>query len=114
MVGWSGRRHYTKCNHRAWLWTFEDKHPELAGFAIGEFDEILATEGWSFSDYGEYYWLGGMAHVHVPLNLMGRPVGGQTAENTIGMQSTRDTVFGAHAPRRRPPHQDGRPDRHGP
>jgi hypothetical protein len=91
---WDGKRHYCKGNHDAWLWTYEDNHPEIKGIATGEFDDILTAEEWTHTDYGEYYWLGGVGYVHVPLNLMGRPVGGQTAENTISMQSTRDTVFG--------------------
>ena len=90
----TGARHYCMGNHDAWLNNFEDDHPELHGLATGEHIDILRGAGWSHTDYGEYYWLGGVGYVHVPLNIMGRPAGGQTAENTIAMQSARDTVLG--------------------
>ncbi|MBB3175428.1 hypothetical protein FHR90_003283 [Endobacter medicaginis] len=89
-----GKRNYCWGNHDAWLSTFEDDHPELKGLATGELSEILRDSGWSATDYGEYYFIGGVAYTHVPLNGMGRPVGGQTGENTVAMQSSRDTVFG--------------------
>ncbi|MBB3175449.1 hypothetical protein FHR90_003305 [Endobacter medicaginis] len=101
----NGKRHYCWGNHDAWISTFEDSTPELKGLASGELKEILRVAGWTDTDYGEYYWIGGVAYVHVPLNIMARPAGGQTAENTIALQSTRDTVFGhthRHAVGRRP------------
>ena len=88
------KKHVTKGNHCAWLSAFEDDTPELKGHLVSEFDGILEDCGWTHSDYGEFYYVGDVGFVHVPLNLMGRPVGGQTGENTIAMQSTRDTVFG--------------------
>ena len=103
--GVTQQRHYCYGNHDAWLVTLEDAHPEMRGLATGELQDILEGQGWTSSDYGEYAFIGGVGYVHVPLNMMGRPVGGQTGENTIANQSTRDTVFGhthRHAVARRP------------
>ena len=88
------KKHYCWGNHDAWLHTYEDDHFEIKGMATGELSEILENAGWSQTDYGEYYWIGDVGYVHVPLNIMGRPAGGQTAENTVAMQSVHDTVFG--------------------
>ena len=88
------KKHVTKGNHCAWADRYEDAHPEVKGLVTGAFNDIIRSEGWSLSDYGEFYFVGDVGYVHVPLNLMGRPVGGQTGENTVAMQSTRDVVFG--------------------
>ena len=98
-------RHYCWGNHDAWLHQFEDRTPEAKGLATGKLSSMLAAAGWSETDYGEYYWIGNVGYTHITLNMMGKPCGGQTAENTIAMQSTRDTVVGhthRHAVARRP------------
>lgn len=93
-AGVTSSRHYTMGNHDAWLETFEDLTPEVKGMATGERDRTLARAGWSWTAYGEFYFLGGVGFVHVPLNLMGKPAGGATPENSIATQATHDIVFG--------------------
>ncbi len=93
-AGVTSSRHYTMGNHDAWLESFEDSTPELRGMATGERDSILARAGWTNTAYGEFYFLGGVGFVHVPLNLMGKPAGGATPENSIATQATHDIVFG--------------------
>lgn len=93
-AGVTASRHYTMGNHDQWLWTYEDDHPEVQGLATSHFMDILKGSGWTSSSYGEFAFCGGVGFVHVPLNLMGKPVGGQTPENTIGTQATHDVVFG--------------------
>lgn len=93
-AGVTASRHYTMGNHDAWLWTFENDHPEVEGLATSKFMSILTDSGWTSSDYGEFAFIGGVGFVHVPLNLMGKPAGGATPENTIATQATHDICFG--------------------
>lgn len=93
-AGVTSSRHYCMGNHDAWLETFEDSTPEIKGMATGERDAVLDRAGWTHSSYGEFFFVGGVAFVHVPLNIMGKPAGGQTPEVTISNQVTHDVVFG--------------------
>ncbi|PHK92933.1 hypothetical protein CR162_21285 [Pseudoroseomonas rhizosphaerae] len=93
------QKRVTLGNHCAWAETFEDANPELKGLITGERDSIFRAHGWEVSAYGEFAFLGGVAFTHVPLNIMGKPAGGQTPEVTISNQVTHDLVFG-HTHRR--------------
>jgi hypothetical protein len=88
------KRHLTKGNHCEWLWKHEDKNPEYKGIATNQFDEIIESQGWTHSQYGEFYYIGGVGFVHVPLSVMGKPVGGEAPESSVAMKSTHDLVFG--------------------
>lgn len=60
---------------------------------------ILGDRGWTYSPYGEFYFIGRTGFVHVPLNRMGKPFGGKFAENQIGNESVFDVVYGhSHRP----------------
>jgi len=93
-AGVTASRHFTQGNHEAWLVQHEEAVPECYGQYTGELDGIMALSGWHSYPFGEYVFIGGVAYTHVPLNLMGRPAGGQTAENTVALQSVYDTVIG--------------------
>ena len=89
------KRHLCLGNHDGdWPARFEDNTPECIGLVTNEIKDIVVNSGWTMSEYGEMYWIGDVGYTHVPLNIMGKPVAGQTAENTVAMQSTRDKVYG--------------------
>lgn len=87
-------RVFTWGNHEDWLGSFENEHPEIHGEYTDELVAMFNMAGFRSFPYGEYVFAGGVAYTHVPKNKMDRPVGGQTAENTVAMQSTHDVVFG--------------------
>ena len=41
---------------------------------------MFMEKGWGISQYGDFYFIKGVAFVHVPLNEIGREIGGKTAE----------------------------------
>jgi hypothetical protein len=93
-------RHYCKGNHDVLTTNFKGADPKREGSLNNLFENALADAGFTFSDYGEYYWLGNVGYVHIPLTIMSQPVGGSSGapENIVSADSTRDTVF-AHTHR---------------
>ncbi len=97
--GYEVEKHCTLGNH-------EDRYASQIGrqpWALDALQDtphtILGDRGWTYSPYGEFYFIGRTGFVHVPLNRMGRPFGGKFAENQIGNESTFDVVYGhSHRP----------------
>lgn len=87
-------KHLTKGNHEQRIRAFENAHPELEGLLVAEHDEILASRGWSSSDYGAIHYVDGVGFTHVPLNKLGKPYGGKTSVMQIANDSMCDLVFG--------------------
>ena len=97
--GYKVPRHCTMGNH-------EDRYASQIGrqpWALDALKDtphtILGDRGWTYSPYGEFYFVGRTAFVHVPLNRMGKAFGGKFAENQIGNESIFDVVYGhSHRP----------------
>jgi hypothetical protein len=87
-------RHITLGNHEQRILRFEADAPETVGMMRSELESILSDAGWTWSEYGEFHYLGGVAFVHVPLNRMGKPYGGKNSEQQIANDSVTDTIFG--------------------
>lgn len=88
------KRHITKGNHCARAKRYENEAPETEGMITGDLNNLFESAGWTFTEYGDFYYLGGVAFVHVPLNRMGRPYGGKNAESQIANDTVGDLVFG--------------------
>ena len=88
------RKHITLGNHEARIYSYEDRNPEVWGMMRRDFFKLLKRQGWSYTDFGEYYFIDGVGFTHVPLNRMGRPYGGKNAENQIGNDSKFDVILG--------------------
>lgn len=81
-------------NHEKRLYDFQDRTPETFGMMQEEYEAVLRRYGWRWHPFGKMLDIGGVWFTHVPLNVMGRPMGGLAAAATIGRQSTQDIVFG--------------------
>jgi predicted MPP superfamily phosphohydrolase len=88
------RKVITLGNHEARLWTYENNNPAIWGMATGIYTDILTATGWEYHKYGAYVDIAGIKATHVPFNVMGKPVGGETACKQIADKSLRDVVFG--------------------
>lgn len=88
------RKHVTLGNHEDRLYSFTDRTPETAGMMQFELDRLLGRFGWTYSPYGVPWFLGGVAFCHVPMTILGRPVGGEFPGNTVARKSTHDWVYG--------------------
>jgi predicted MPP superfamily phosphohydrolase len=92
----SGRQdfHMTLGNHENWLWQFQDRNPELFGFAQDAFETIFKSVGWTLHPYGRYVDFGGVNFTHCPMNLMGKHRGGENTAKLAATRAVKDVVFG--------------------
>ena len=72
--------HFCMGNHEMRVHKFEEKIPEIAGMMKKELYDSFYNYGWTVSEYGEFKYVGGVAFVHAPLNIMGKEYGGKNCE----------------------------------
>ena len=87
-------RHCTIGNHEMRVHKFEEKIPEIQGLMKKALYDSYHKNGWTTTEYGEFFFIGGVGFVHAPLNIMGREYGGKNAEIQIANDSVHDLVFG--------------------
>ena len=87
-------KHITLGNHEDRLISFTNRTPEVAGILTGMVDNLFRSHKWTYSPYGVLYFIGSVAFVHAPLNIMRKAYGGKTAINRIGNDSVHDIVYG--------------------
>jgi len=81
-------------NHEDRIQRFENKTPETVGTLWAQFDDLCARHRWRLHPYGQWLMIDGVGFIHVPMNIMGRPYGGQQSENQIANHATHSIVFG--------------------
>ena len=99
------KKHITKGNHDdtttgGRIGRYENVHPEVVGVMGTMIADIDADHGWTSSQFGEFYFIGGVGFVHVPLNELGKPYGGKTAGPRIANDAIFDIVYGHDHKRR--------------
>ena len=87
-------KHVCLGNHEDRIWSWENRNPESQDILKHELDRLLASHGWSYSLFGMPHFLGGVAFSHVPLTIMGKPMGGEQTSNSVTLKSTHDWVYG--------------------
>lgn len=80
-------------NHERRAWTHEDNNPEVQNLLTGPLVCEFEDHGFSHTEYGAWWFLGGVAFIHAPLNKMGKTIGGET-RNTILHRMVFDVVRG--------------------
>lgn len=88
------KRHVTLGNHEDRIWSFTNKNPEIVELLDQLLFAVLDEYGWSYSPYGEFYFIGDVGFTHTPMNVMGKPYGGMYSENTIARDCLHDVVYG--------------------
>jgi hypothetical protein len=76
------------------LFKFEQNNPEVFGQLQFQLLRLLERFRWTYSQFGQVHFIGGVGFVHVPLNRMGKPYGGKTAEQQIANDCLHDLVCG--------------------
>lgn len=84
----------TAGNHEERIQRFENKNAETVGTLYMQFEELCARYRWRLHPYGQWLFIDGVGFTHVPKNIMGKPYGGQNAENQIANHATHSIVFG--------------------
>jgi hypothetical protein len=86
-------------NHEYRLERFENLNPEAQGTFTLSRDETFLQFGWRTRNYGELFYLDGVAFTHHPTNGAGRAFGGKTGPQRAANDSTVPVVSG-HTHRR--------------
>ena len=81
-------------NHEYRVWRFEEMAPNLAGTLVLQLEQLFSRYRWKTTPYKHWLFFEGVGFSHVPLSIMGKPIGGRYPENTIGNQATHSIVFG--------------------
>ena len=92
--GYKVPKHVTLGNHEDRIWSFTNRNPEVVELLDQIMFATLEDYGWTYSPYGQLYFVGDVGFTHTPLNMMGKPYGGMYAENQISRDSLHDVVFG--------------------
>lgn len=77
--------------HRAWRW--DNFHPEAEPHGL-KIEEAFAQWGWRTTPYGQYRFIEGVGFTHVPLNAIGKPMGGVTGGQRAANAAMYDIVHG--------------------
>ena len=92
--GYDVPKHVTLGNHEDRIWSYTNRNPEI----VEMLDQILFATmddyGWTYSPYGEFFFIGDVGFTHAPLNTMGKAYGGMHCENQIARDAMHDVVFG--------------------
>lgn len=81
-------------NHEYRVWRFEEMAPNLAGTLVLQLEQLFSRYRWKTTPYKHWLFMEGVGFSHVPISIMGKPIGGRYPENTIGNQATHSIVFG--------------------
>jgi hypothetical protein len=92
--GYDCDKHVTLGNHEDRIWSHAGRNPQLGTMIQLEFDRLLARNGWSYSLFSQPYWVGGVAFSHIPLSIMGKPIGGELTTQTVALRAVTDWVYG--------------------
>ncbi len=81
-------------NHEYRVWRFEEMSPSVAGTFTLQLEQLFSRYRWKTTPYKHWLFFEGVGFSHVPISIMGKPIGGRYPENTIGNQATHSIVFG--------------------
>lgn len=81
-------------NHEHRVWRLEEAAPNLAGTLTLQLDQFFSRYRWKVTPYRHWLFMEGVGFSHVPISIMGKPIGGRYPENNIGNQTTHSICFG--------------------
>lgn len=73
---------------------YEQNNPEMYGILRAQYDKVWTDFGYHKTPYGAFTFHGGVGFTHIPLNVMGREMGGETVLRQVALKSTHDVVMG--------------------
>lgn len=87
-------KHITLGNHEYRIHRYENENPEVYGILSAAFYGLLEQHNWIVTPFKQYLNIYGVEFTHVPINAMGREMGGKTAATRIATDSVCDVVYG--------------------
>ena len=91
---YSPERVVTLGNHENRAYQWEDNNPEVEGMFALRMEQAFARGGFKITQFGDWYFLGGVGFTHVPLGIMGKAYGGEMPENSIANKAMFPIVYG--------------------
>jgi len=96
---WNPERHKTQGNHENRLYRIEDSAPSSVGMYVSLYDEMMQRAKFTYSNFGATTFYGGVGFSHIPIGIMGKPMGGKQVLTNVGRDSVYDSVTGhTHIP----------------
>lgn len=92
--GYDVPKHVTLGNHEDRIWSYTNRNPEIVELLDQILFATLDDYNWTYSPYGEFYFIGDVGFTHAPLNVMGKAYGGMYSENQIARDALHDVVYG--------------------
>lgn len=86
-------------NHEYRAWRAANLDPRRCSDLPTRVEQAFARCRWRTHEFGRFLNLGGVDFVHVPLNIMGREMGGEHLERSVAARAMRSVVMG-HTHRR--------------
>ena len=84
----------TKGNHEARINSFSNRNPEVWGMLAKDYNNIIESYNIKVYPFGKFATLAGVNFTHVPLTILGKPMGGKTLEARAANEVVRDLVIG--------------------
>lgn len=86
-------RYHLHGNHEYRSDRYEKANPAAQDVFTLEIDQVYARFGWSIKRFKEWLYLDGVGFTHVPINGMGKEIGGVNANQTVSRESTHSVVW---------------------
>jgi predicted MPP superfamily phosphohydrolase len=90
----------THGNHEHRAWSAANRQPKSQGDFPLRIEQVFARFQIETRPFGHHLTLDGVDYTHIPLNIMGKPMGGENCEQNIANKSLRSLVCG-HTHRRK-------------
>ncbi len=84
LQGHKCRKEITWGNHEHRADKYEDNNPQMFGIVGNTLRHAFTSRGWRVIPFGEIHFVEGVGFTHHPMNAMGRPYGGKTANSRAG------------------------------
>ena len=81
-------------NHEYRAWRSANRQPKQCGDMPLRLEQVFARWQWKTRPFGEFLDLYGVDFVHVPLNVMGREMGGEHVERNAANKTMKSLVIG--------------------
>ena len=65
--GYKVEKHVTLGNHEDRIWSYTNKNPEIVELLDQILFATLEDYDWTYSPYGEFYFIGDVGFTHTPL-----------------------------------------------
>jgi predicted phosphodiesterase len=93
-INYKPQKHITLGNHENRIWRYEDYNPEVSGMMAHQLTSTLEDGGFTYSEYGTWYFVEGVGFTHAPFHGGSSPKTQSPALVSIANKLRWDAVMG--------------------